>query len=254
MGKKGLFEKIKSLSEFFPPEIFKSVDQIRKITNNGAHQAGHKDLSPSELHEALTSVSLVCEWTIASCIKKHGFTTDSWTPTVLSAFQPRYRIRILTDLLAYTLDRIEDKGELLRYLVSVQECNDRIMFSAVGEGQHVEDDDQDSRLYQQAFLIIDKLAMAYLKDRRYEESIAFVESTFRNKLINNRFRQEMLDKLSMLQHEVDNLPISRSMEQTKHILRQIIPAIDTKDRSLFLTVVMAIAAQDELLNIETNEK
>lgn len=96
--------------------------------------------------------------------------------------------------------------------------------------------------------------MAYLKDRRYEESIAFVESTFMNKLINNRFRQEMLDKLSMLQHEVDNLPISRSMEQTKHILRQIIPAIDTKDRSLFLTIVMAIAAQDELLNIETNEK
>jgi hypothetical protein len=210
-NRKKLVQKIDSLKDFFPDHVLEAVHRIRKITNKGAHQAGHKDLDARQLQVVLSDLTRVCEWVVSSYLQKYGFHTESWTPTVLSALQPCYRVRILEELFSYTVNLIEDREDLLLYQREVQDWHARVMegdFSVLGQGKET---NLRSFLYQQMLLVIDKLAMAYLKDLRYTKSIEFIESCAKNSLINACFMEQMMDKLRALQSGIDELPISTSM-------------------------------------------
>jgi len=122
--KKRLVDKIESLKNFFPDEILEVIHYIRKVTNKGAHQSGHKDLTEDEINESLGKINRICEWVIAGYLKKYGFVTESWVPTVLSTLQPIYRIRILEDLFNYFLKAIKNKDELIKYQEDVQKWHD----------------------------------------------------------------------------------------------------------------------------------
>jgi len=88
--------------------------------------------------------------------------------------------------------------------------------------------------------------MAYLKNKEYEKSVIFVEDCYKKGIINQLFREQMKEKLFMLHSQIDNLPISTSMQQTKETLKKMLPAIQDNERSLFIVIFTAIVSQREL--------
>lgn len=204
---KNLFNRLNSLSEFFPDERSEKIHSIRKIGNKGAHHRGHKELTEEDLDLSLKDLSQICEWTITAYFVKNGFTEHPWIPTVFSTLPPIYRIRILEEVLASESKKFE----------------------------HIEAG---------FLLLIDKLAMAYLKNRERVKSIQFVEGMYEKRYVNNLFKEQMLDKLESLWKEIDNLPISTNLEETRRNLDKILPAVRKEDESLFVTLFIAITSQN----------
>jgi hypothetical protein len=251
-SRKKLYDKIESLKEFFPEEILQSIHYIRQVTNKGAHQHNHKDLTEEELSDILEKINNICEWVIISYFKKYGFEINSWVPTVFSTLQPAYRVRILETIFNYYCNQIENKKELLQYQDKVQKWHknfyQQIEIGIIPDMQEKTCSNKDKQ-FAQLLLIIDKLAMAYVKNREYEKGIQFIDECYENGLINNIFKSQMDEKLLMLNQELDNLPIATSLQQAKENLKKILPSIREDEHSLFIVIFTAIVAQDELDNL-----
>lgn len=203
--KKDLNGKLELLKNFFPDDIKNRLHDIRKVGNKGAHQSGHKNLNEININLTLNDLSKICEWTIFSYFKKNGFVEHPWILTVFSTLPPIYRVRILEELLkSLNIDR----NELLQYQV------------------------------------VDRLAMAYLKNRERVKSINFIQRMYDEKMINELFKEQMLDKLESLWNEIDNLPISTNIEQTKMKLDRILSKVKKEEESLFITLFTAIISQE----------
>jgi len=241
--------KIETLNKFFPEIILESIHYIRITTNKGAHQAGHKYLSADELNRTLENLFRVCEWVIIAYLRKHGLNTHSWIPTVLSTLQPIYRVRILEDLFSNEIKLLDNKTNLLKYLEKIQESH-QIRIKQLAKGDFSEEEQKDlnseSKRYENILLIIDKLAMAYIKNGEYEKGIYFIDTCFKDRVINSMFRDQMNEKLQMLQEAIKELPIAKDILQTREYLKTILPFIKKEEYSLFITIFMTIVAQDEL--------
>lgn len=243
--KKKLFNKIKTLENYFPEDIINRLHNIRKIGNSGAHQSNHNELDNEDINLALVDLSKVCEWTITSYFKKYGFNVDSWVPTVLSTLPPIYRIRILEDVFSYNETNLDSKSNLLEHLSNAQKWHEDVFNGIIPISEAIATPEQKNK-YSEILLIIDKLSMAYLKNGDYDKSIQFIKECFDKNLINEQFLDEMLDKLEMLNREISNLPISRNLQDTKDIFRKMLAAIKEEEYSLFITIFTAVVAQNEL--------
>lgn len=227
-----LYRKLNHLDGFFPKEINDQLHSIRIIGNKGAHPSKHKELLEEEINITLDNLSKICEWTILAYFKKNGFVKHPWVPTVFSTLPPIYRIRILEE---FFVQNGFDKSEVLASPESVklshhQLINGQFEFNSqikLGEFQ----------------LLIDKLAMAYLKNRERMKSIDFINNMHNEGFINSLFKEQMLDKLDALWKEIDNLPISASLENTRDNLNRILPEVKKEEESLFLTLFTAITLQ-----------
>lgn len=164
--KKTLNNKLIMLKRFFPEDINTKIHSIRQLGNKGAHQKGHSSLTDESVDETLKILSRVCEWTIFSYFQKNGFNHDSWMPTIFSTLQPAYRIRILEDLFS-SLNINTD--ELIRHQNLVQENNRQIFSGEIPLGLDYAPMQKERELAA-ILLIVDKLAMAYLKNKQRNKS------------------------------------------------------------------------------------
>jgi hypothetical protein len=253
--KKNLNEKINLSKNYFSNDILERLHNIRKIGNKGAHYSIETILSHEEINLALEDIGKVCEWTITTYMKKYGFNQKSWIPTMLSTLPPIYRVSILEELFNYFSQSIVNKQELLKYLNYVQTSEENYaMALASGEMTFEEYKELTSKPlpkqqeFSQILLIIDKLAMAYLKNGNFDQSIEFIHLQYEEKLINAIFKEQMIDKLYELEKERDNLPISQNLQETKKYFKEILTIVKKEEYSLFLTLFTAIVAQDELIN------
>jgi hypothetical protein len=236
-----LYEKINLLKDFFPKNIYKRLHNIRKIGNKGAHQSRHKELIERDIELTLSDLSQICEWTILAYFKKNGFVEHPWIPTVFSTLPPIYRIRILEELFS---SQCFDQQELLEYQDEIQEYCYKVTTGQAPQLPPSEPSEKEKKL-SGILLLIDKLAMAYLKNRERVKSIDFINDIHKKGDINDIFRKQMLDKLECLWGEIDNLPISENIEETKKKLDKILPAVKKDEESLFITLFTAITAQSD---------
>lgn len=234
-----LFNKLNLLSSFFPSRINDRIHDIRKIGNKGAHQTGHQDLNETEINLTLDDLSKICEWTILAYFMKHGFSEHPWIPTVFSTLPPVYRVRILEQL--FNPNDI-DKAEVIAHLEHVQNFHHQLLTGQIEFAQQPETTEEEKTL-SGFLLLIDKLAMAYLKNRERVKSMEFVNGLHEDGFINSTFKEQMLDKLDALWSEIENLPISENLAQTRKNLNGILPAIKKEEESLFITLFIAITAQ-----------
>lgn len=239
--KKKLFDRLNALSDFFPEERSERIHEIRKIGNKGAHQSGHKELKEEDLDLSLKDLSLICEWTIAAYFVKNGFIEHPWIPTVFSTLPPIYRIRTLEEVLASESSKIKCV-EVINYLEDVQHYHTQVILGKMIPKVYKEPSDNEKRLGG-FLLLIDKLAMAYLKNRERVKSIEFVEDMYGRGFVNDLFKEQMLDKLEVLWGEIDHLPISANLDQTRKNLDRILPVVKKEEESLFVTLFTAITSQ-----------
>lgn len=232
---KKLFDKLKSLENYFSEDIFAQIHNIRKIGNKGAHSKSHKELSQENISITLQDLSQLSEWTILAYFKKYGFKVNTWLPTIFSTLQPIYRIRILEP---YLNSLSIDNEEFINHQEKIQYNSDNFIFT-----EKKDITEQDIEL-DEIILIIDKLSMAYLKNREYKKSIEFIENCFDRKIINQRLKIEILDKLNMLWNEIDNLPISNNILDTKKHFENIMKVVKKEEETLFITLFTAVISQE----------
>jgi hypothetical protein len=234
-GKQDLYEKLKSLDVFFSKNKQRQLHDIRKIGNKGTHPKLHKMLEEQDIKISLNDLSKLCEWTILSYFQKYGFKINTWLPTIFSTLQPIYRIRILEPYF-HSL-KFENK-EFVNHLEKIQYNTDNLIFNKI------EDVTDREKELDEIILIIDKLSMAYLKNKEYEKSIKFINTCFNKNKINERFKNEMLEKLDILWKSIDHLPISQSIEETKNRFTEIMKVVKEEEESLFITIFTAIISQE----------
>ena len=249
-----LSEKINLTKDYFPNDIFDKIDNLR-VLGNTVHPdtEEHKNLTHQEITLALEDVSRICEWVIITYLKKNGFNQESWIPTMLSTLPPIYRVSILEELFSYFKEKILDKKELLDYLHYVQSSEESYMYAmALGQMTFEEYKERTAKPlprekeFSQILLLVDKLAMAYLKNGNFDKSIEFIHFQYNENLINEVFKEQMIEKLNMLEQERHSLPISQNLEQTKEYFKKILTVVKKEEYSLFITLFTAIVAQDEL--------
>ncbi|UHG95138.1 hypothetical protein [Pseudomonas sp. 7-41] len=230
--------QLELLACFFPADINERIRAIRLLGNKGAHQDKHKQLSDDAISVSLSDLSRICEWTILSYFKKNGFTSHPWIPTVFSTLPPVYRVRILEELMDF--DSV-DNVEVRAYLDDVQDHQYRVLTGQISPENH-EPTEQENKFV--GFLLtIDKLAMAYLKNKELNKALDFLEDVFQKGFINETFRSQMLEKLQMLEQNFDELPIAASLDQTRRALEKILPVVREDEQSLFITLFSAIVLE-----------
>jgi len=239
--RKTLYDKLKVLERFFPSDINTKIHSIRQLGNKGAHQKGHNSLTQESVDETLKTLSRLCEWTILSYFQKNGFNHDSWMPTIFSTLQPAYRIRILEDLFASININTDD---LIKHQDLVQE-NQRQIFSGDLPPDLNYTPSQKERELAAVLLIVDKLAMAYLKNKERNKSKEFIDTCFNKGIINTQFKLEMNDKLDSLWSQIDNFPIAENMEDTVYNFEHVMKAVRKEDESLFVIMFTAVISQNE---------
>jgi len=232
---KNLFNKLNFLEDYFPQEQYTSIHEIRLIGNKGAHQKNHNELTEDNINITLNNLSKLSEWTIIAYFKKYGFKTTSWLPTIFSTLQPIYRIRILEQY----FDSLHiDKKLFINHQEKIQYNIDNFIVLSQDDitKQEIELDE--------IILVIDKLSMAYLKNKQYKKSIDFIENCFDKNIINERLKSEMLEKLNMLWKEIDRLPISNNIQDTKEKFDSIMKVVKEEEKTLFITLFTAVISQE----------
>ncbi len=251
--KKNLSEKINlSKNYFLDNTIFNKLIHIKKVGDK-IHPAEKHNLTHEEITLALEDIAKVCEWVIIAYLKRNGFNQESWIPTMLSTLPPMYRIHILEELFNYYKKDILGKEDLLDYLNYVQHT-ETVYMNAIASGQISFELYQEltskplpkQQEFSQVLLLIDKLAMAYLKNGDYQKANKFINLQFKENFINETFKSQMLDKLDSLEKAKKQLPISQSLEETKEYFKDILAVVKEEEYSLFITLFTAIVAQDEL--------
>lgn len=261
--KNSLNQKINLSKNYFSnDEIFNKLINIKNIGNK-AHPdtEEHANLTHDEINLALEDLSKVCEWVIIAYLKRNGFNQESWIPTMLSTLPPMYRIHILEELFNYYKKDILGKQDLLDYLNYVQHT-ETVYMNAIASGQISFELYQEltskplpkQQEFSQVLLLIDKLAMAYLKNGNYQEAIEFINLQFKENFINETFKSQMLDKLDSLEKAKKQLPISQRLEETKEYFKEILAVLKEEEYSLFITLFTAIVAQDELVKKSIQNK
>lgn len=240
---KSLNNKIKDLKSFFPADILKRFHKIRKIGNSGTHPGGHSDLTENEIESAIENIRGVCEWTLIAYFEKHGFCTESWLPTVFSTLPPAYRVRVL-EILFQNIEKRIDKKNQLAYLNKVQ-TDHSMLISGKIPFEEVKEPIVDAKKFEEILLVIDKLAMAYLKSGADQKSFEFVDECYKKNYINKIFFDQMNNKLKMLAEEMENLPIASNIKETRANLKEIYKNVLEDERSLFITVFSAIVAENK---------
>lgn len=94
--------------------------------------------------------------------------------------------------------------------------------------------------YDKSKLIIDKLSMALLKSNMIDESYDFIKSCLKNNYINEYDYYDFNEKLKLLEHSLDKLPISQNLIASKERFNTLINSIPENERDTFSIIVSLI--------------
>ena len=103
---------------------------------------------------------------------------------------------------------------------------------------------------QKSLLLLDKLAMAYLKAGDYNRSIYFIEQCHTALEIDKEMRDDMVIKIDMLRKSLPYLPIAHDMKSAAQNLRAVLRVVEEKDMSLFITMVTALVTGYECTTLQ----
>lgn len=249
---KTINERLQSVEKFFPNDILNKLHHIRKYANNGPHKNLHAKLTPEETSSLMNDIQHVCEWVLTSYFIKYGFNKEDWVATILSTLPPIFRINILEPVFQNLKNSI-DKNKLINYLNEVQTYNKEMMDTIISgnidkvEGLKIisqsnpsKDDDTHSNF----LLLIDKLSLAYMKNRDIDKSHEFISQCLCDGYINNQFYDEMIDEVDSLYNQIDTLPISKNLNDTKKKLNELLPEIEKSNCKLFGMIFLSIVSQN----------
>lgn len=239
-----LSKRIDLLKHFFPWDVIDSLHRIRKLGNDGAHEENHKKLSNERIRAGLRDLGLVCEWTILTYFKKHGLRSKAWVATLFSILPPVYRVRILKQLVAAnTLD----KAQVFAQQTITMEWNQRreqenaIRFSqGLPFNEQLPEETEDEAKISNFLLIINKLAVALVKNQQFGEGCQFLYDMHKQGWITDANAGYMFRELQSLQASLHQFSIATTLEEARRNLQKVLPLIEKEESALFTTLFSAI--------------
>ncbi|KPB98515.1 DUF4145 domain-containing protein [Pseudomonas syringae group genomosp. 3] len=239
-----LVERIGLLKHFFPRNVIDSLHRIRKLGNDGAHEENHTKLSNERIRAGLRDLGLVCEWTILTYFKKRGLRSKAWVATLFSILPPVYRVRILKQLVAAnTLDQAQ---VFAQQTITMEWNRRREQESASRFSQGLPFNDQlpeeteDEAKISNFLLIINKLAVALVKNQQFGEGCQFLYDMHEQGWITDANAGYMFRELQSLQVNLHQFPIATTLEEARQNLRKVLPLIAEEESALFTTLFSAI--------------
>ena len=241
--KKTVADKLNILEneKIFPEDICKRLKAINKVGTRGAHTLLHKELILADVETAINDLGKICEWTLLQYFIKYGFRSAPWIATIFSTLPPVYRRNILNELfqrkeIEYTKD--------YSFIFPISDISYEVLLQRVLSDDRTITSEQSLR--DEFVIIIDKLSMAYLKSNQYEDSMIFLTDCRKKGYIDQGFYKVMVDKINDLYLHINDFPISKDLEDARNCFREILPAIDQQEYSLFLVIFSAIVAQNDV--------
>jgi len=95
---------------------------------------------------------------------------------------------------------------------------------------------------QKTLFIVDKLAMAYVKNNQFFESIKFIEDCYKSKILGSLQKDDLIEKMEMISKALPYLPIARNLADSKKNFEAVAATVSEDERSLFLTFLSAVLA------------
>lgn len=244
-----LGERIGMLQDYFPEEIIDKIRKIKKLGDKGSHPKSHDLITQNEIDYVLKDLSHVCEWSLLAYFLKYGFDIHPWLPTILSTLPPENRIRILEKLFDNTVALVMNKEGLEKYQTALAIKQDAILngdFDVLLNVKELFGETAEIKEFGQLHLLVDKLAMAYLKNNMYEKSLKFILDCFEQNLISDNYKNCMVYKIDDMKPELQQFNISRSISDARYKYKELLKIVDKKDESLFVTIFTAVLAVNEL--------
>ncbi|HEX4550425.1 DUF4145 domain-containing protein [Pseudomonas sp.] len=244
VGNANLAERINLLKHFFPQDVIESLHRIRKLGNDGAHEENHKKLSNERIRTGLRDLGLVCEWTILTYFKKHGFRSKAWVATLFSTLPPVYRIRILKQLVdANTLEQAQVFAQqeiTLEWNKRREQENVIRLSQGLPFNDQLPEEPEDEAKISNFLLIINKLAVALVKNQQFGEGCQFIYDKHEQGWITKANAAYMFRELQGLQANLHQFPIATTLEEARRNLQEVLPLIAEEESALFTTLFSAI--------------
>ncbi|MFJ4259635.1 DUF4145 domain-containing protein [Pseudomonas monteilii] len=241
---KNLYKRIDHLKHFFPPNVIDALHGIRELGNDGAHEENNKNLTHERIRTGLRDLGLVCEWTILTYFKRHGLRSKTWVATLFSTLPPVYRVRILKQLIAAnTLEQ----ADVFAQQEITREWNERRVrenFIRASRGLPLNDqmpeETEDEGKISNFLLIIDKLAVALVKNQQFEEGFQFVQEMHEQGWMTDANAAYTFSDLQKLKANLHRLPIASTLEEARRNLQAVLPHIAEGESDLFTALFSAI--------------
>lgn len=239
-----LYRRIDLLKNFFPQDVIDSLHGIRELGNDGAHEANHKKLSNERIRTGLCDLGLVCEWTILTYFEKHGLRSKAWVATLFSTLPPVYRVRILKQLVAAnTLEQahVFAQQEITREW-NERRCQENVIRFSQGlpSNDQMPEETEDEAKISNFLLIIDKLAVALVKNQQFDEGFQFIHDMHEQGWMTDANAAYTFSDLQRLQANLHRFPIATTLEEARRNLQEVLPLISDEESALFTTLFSAI--------------
>lgn len=239
-----LASRINRLKDFFPQDVIDSLHGIRDLGNDGAHEENHEKLSNERIRAGLRDLGLVCEWTILTYFKKHGLRSKAWVATLFSTLPPVYRIRILKQLVAAnTLEQAQvfAQQEFIREWNERRDQENLIRFrQGLPFNEQTPEETEGEAKISNFLLIMNKLAVALVKNRQFDEGFQFVHDMHEQGWMTDANATYTLRELQSLQANLHRFPIATTLEEARRNLQEVLPLIAEEESALFTTLFSAI--------------
>jgi len=105
--------------------------------------------------------------------------------------------------------------------------------------------------FDNSVLVIDKLAMAYLKNDMIEQCIKFIMNCYKDELISGYEYSELIEKMRLLKSNSHNFSIAKNLEMSKKNFENLMDIIPENQRGKFGILVSMILGIDLAVSSDT---
>ena len=95
---------------------------------------------------------------------------------------------------------------------------------------------------EQTLFVIDKLAMAYLKDNEHDKSSRFLKKALDEKVITHREYENLHEKIESMLPSLNRFPIAYNLNESAKYFFQIIKIIPDNDLNNFILLMSTLLA------------
>jgi hypothetical protein len=105
--------------------------------------------------------------------------------------------------------------------------------------------------FDNSVLVIDKLAMAYLKNDMVEQCVKFIMNCYKDELISGYQYSELIEKMKLLKENLHKFSIAKNLEMSKENFENLMDIIPENQRGKFGILVSMILGNDLTVSIDT---
>ena len=193
-------------------EVVNKLLKVKNLGNKGAHEGEEGEYTSHEMEEALEAIKCFSLEVFYSYFVRNGYggsRNGSWIPVVFSTLPPIYRVKILEKYYKKHSSKFNVNALNKEYEMNLK-------------------------------FIINKLSMAYVKNKMDIEADSFLLECLFKEEINYYEYNDMVKNLDLLREHFNKLNISNDLSDAKENFNTLLLSIRDEERDGFVCLVSAV--------------